>query len=174
MENDLNDLIYQLADHNMTFSEPQIKNISKQLFQGLAYCHALKILHLDLKPSNLLINGKGEIKIADFGLARIFDGEETFSKVSLWYRPPELLLGDKKYTESVDIWAAGCIFGELLLIQKFFAGKDEADQIRRIMEILGGITSENFPNCEKLPLYCKINFASFPKGNIHELIISNA
>jgi len=90
-----------------------VKSFMYQLLRGLAFCHMNNILHRDLKPQNLLINKNGELKLADFGLARAFGiPVRCFSAevVTLWYRPPDVLMGAKMYSTSIDIWSAGCIF----------------------------------------------------------------
>uniref|UniRef100_A0A671TW83 Cell division protein kinase 5 n=1 Tax=Sparus aurata TaxID=8175 RepID=A0A671TW83_SPAAU len=87
-----------------------------QLLKGLAFCHSRNVLHRDLKPQNLLINRNGELKLADFGLARAFGiPVRCYSAevVTLWYRPPDVLFGAKLYSTSIDMWSAGCIFAEL-------------------------------------------------------------
>ncbi|NXW58743.1 CDK5 kinase, partial [Eurystomus gularis] len=84
-----------------------------QLLKGLAFCHSRNVLHRDLKPQNLLINRNGELKLADFGLARAFGiPVRCYSAevVTLWYRPPDVLFGAKLYSTSIDMWSAGCIF----------------------------------------------------------------
>ena len=89
-----------------------------QIFDGVAYCHSKKIIHRDLKPQNLLIEKSGKVKIADFGLARSFSipiRAYTKEVLTLWYRAPELLLGNSEYSISVDIWSIGCIFAEMYL-----------------------------------------------------------
>lgn len=88
-----------------------------QLLNALHYCHTHRIVHRDLKPHNLLLNGEGHIKLADFGLARAFGlpiKALTHEVVTLWYRAPEILLGSKIYTMAVDLWSLGCIFAELV------------------------------------------------------------
>jgi len=88
-----------------------------QLLQGIAYCHSHRVLHRDLKPQNLLVNLNGLLKLADFGLARAFGipiRSYTHEVVTLWYKAPEVLLGTKFYTTSVDIWSIGCIFAEMV------------------------------------------------------------
>lgn len=90
----------------------------RQLFDGIAYCHKHRVLHRDLKPQNLLIDNEGHIKLADFGLARAFGlpvRTYTHEVVTLWYRAPEILLGSKSYSTSVDVWSLGCIFAEMVL-----------------------------------------------------------
>lgn len=88
-----------------------------QLLQGISYCHSHRVLHRDLKPQNLLVNLNGLLKLADFGLARAFGipiRSYTHEVVTLWYKAPEVLLGTKFYTTSVDIWSIGCIFAEMV------------------------------------------------------------
>ena len=88
-----------------------------QLLEGIAYCHAHRVLHRDLKPQNLLVDNCGHIKLADFGLARAFSlpvRTYTHEVVTLWYRAPEILLGAKSYSAAVDVWSLGCIFVEMV------------------------------------------------------------
>jgi serine/threonine protein kinase len=88
----------------------------RQLLEGILYCHSNRVIHRDLKPQNLLIDSKGNLKIADFGLARSFTvplPSLTHEVVTLWYRAPEILLGEKVYTPSIDIWSIGCIYGKI-------------------------------------------------------------
>lgn len=83
---------------------------------AVAYCHHHRVLHRDLKPPNLLINREGQLKLADFGLARAFGipvRSYTHEVVTLWYRAPDVLLGSRKYSTPVDIWSVGCIFAEM-------------------------------------------------------------
>ena len=107
MEHDLAGLI----DRNIHFSIPNIKYILYSLLKGLEYLHSNHILHRDIKSSNALINNKGDIKIADFGLAKMFNPKYLTNRVvTLWYRSPELLLGSNQYDASVDIWSIGYYF----------------------------------------------------------------
>ena len=114
MDHDLNGL---LESGRVVLSHQQIGLLMKQLLQGLQYCHMIDIMHRDIKGSNLLLNNKGQIKIADFGLARRYDSKEmrqyTNQVITMWYRPPELLLGNEVYGPEVDIWSIGCILGEV-------------------------------------------------------------
>lgn len=101
----------------------------QQLLSGLDHCHSHGILHRDIKGSNLLIDNNGILKIADFGLASFYDprhsGPLTSRVVTLWYRPPELLLGASKYGVAVDLWSTGCILGELYSGKPILPGKTE-------------------------------------------------
>jgi len=89
----------------------------KQLIEGVEYLHNKKILHRDIKPANVLLNDKGEIKLADFGLGRKYRDERsmTFKVVTLWYRAPELIIQYKKYDYKIDIWSLGCVFAEFFI-----------------------------------------------------------
>ncbi len=119
-------MVFEYMDHDLTgilahpglrFEPQHIKCLLKQMFQGLAYLHDNGVLHRDMKGSNLLLNSKGQLKLADFGLARRLNqggGLNPTSKldytnrvITLWYRSPELLLGATRYNSSVDMWSAG-------------------------------------------------------------------
>ncbi|XAO22536.1 hypothetical protein I312_101308 [Cryptococcus bacillisporus CA1280] len=157
IEHDLKTL---LADMPHPFLQSEVKTIMLQLLSAVAHCHANWILHRDLKTSNLLMNNRGQIKVADFGLARKFGdplGEMTQLVVTLWYRSPELLLGGKEYTTAVDIWSIGCIFAELMQGEPLFPGRGEIDQINRIFQLLGRPNDESWPGYSSLPLVQKIN-----------------
>lgn len=100
-----------------------------QLISGLEHCHNRHVLHRDIKGSNLLIDDGGVLKIADFGLASTFDPNNkqpmTSRVVTLWYRPPELLLGATEYGVGVDLWSAGCILAELFAGKPIMTGRTE-------------------------------------------------
>lgn len=138
-----------------------VKSFMFQLLRGLAFCHSHNVLHRDLKPQNLLINKNGELKLADFGLARAFGiPVRCYSAevVTLWYRPPDVLFGAKLYTTSIDMWSAGCIFAEMANAGRpLFPGNDVNDQLRRIFKLLGTPTEETWPGISKLP-----EFQPFP------------
>ncbi|TQD69304.1 hypothetical protein C1H46_045163 [Malus baccata] len=119
METDLEAVI---RDRNIFLSPADIKSYLQMTLKGLAVCHKKWVLHRDMKPNNLLIGPNGQLKLADFGLARIFgspDRRFTHQVFARWYRAPELLFGTKQYGPGVDVWAAACIFAELLLRRPF-------------------------------------------------------
>ncbi|XP_035706709.1 cyclin-dependent-like kinase 5 isoform X1 [Folsomia candida] len=143
-----------------------VKSFMFQLLRGLAFCHGHNVLHRDLKPQNLLINKptmmqhkivNGELKLADFGLARAFGiPVKCYSAevVTLWYRPPDVLFGAKLYNTSIDMWSAGCIFAELANSGRpLFPGSDVEDQLKRIFKLLGTPTEDTWPGHNQLPDY---------------------
>uniref|UniRef100_A0A8D0D1N7 mitogen-activated protein kinase n=1 Tax=Sander lucioperca TaxID=283035 RepID=A0A8D0D1N7_SANLU len=118
-------------------SEDRVQFLVYQMMRGLKYIHSAGIIHRDLKPGNLAINPDCELKILDFGLARQADVEMTGYVVTRWYRAPEVILNWMHYTQTVDIWSAGCIMAEMLLGKPLFKGSDHLDQLREIMKITG-------------------------------------
>lgn len=162
MDHDLSGLLENPKVH---FSEPQIKCYMLQLLEGLRYLHASKILHRDMKAANLLINNRGILQIADFGLARPYDdpiprpgnggGEAkrdyTTLVVTRWYRPPELLLQLRRYTTAIDIWGVGCVFGEMFRGKPILAGTSDLNQAQLIFDLVGSPTEENMPGWSTLP-----------------------
>ncbi|XP_022137493.1 probable serine/threonine-protein kinase At1g54610 [Momordica charantia] len=151
MEHDLAGLS---AGQGVKFTEPQVKCYMKQLLSGLEHCHNRGVLHRDIKGSNLLIDNEGILKIADFGLATFFDPEQkqhmTSRVVTLWYRPPELLLGATVYGIGVDLWSAGCILAELLAGRPIMPGRTEVEQLHKIFKLCGS-PSEDYWKKYRLP-----------------------
>ncbi|XWS51473.1 hypothetical protein CRYUN_Cryun12cG0179300 [Craigia yunnanensis] len=151
MEHDLAGLA---ACQGIKFTEPQVKCYMKQLLSGLEHCHKQGVLHRDIKGSNLLIDNEGILKIADFGLATFYDPEQkkplTSRVVTLWYRPPELLLGATYYGVGVDLWSAGCILTELLSGKPIMPGRTEVEQLHKIFKLCGS-PSEEYWKKSKLP-----------------------
>ncbi|XP_038070476.1 cyclin-dependent kinase 10-like isoform X2 [Patiria miniata] len=134
------DLASLLDNMPAPFTEAQVKCIALQMMNGLQFLHDNFIIHRDLKVSNLLLTDKGCLKIADFGLARTFGipfRPMTPRVVTLWYRAPEVLLGSSVQTTAIDMWAAGCILGELLANQPLLPGTSEIQQIQLIIDLLG-------------------------------------
>ncbi|XP_041348896.1 mitogen-activated protein kinase 1-like isoform X2 [Gigantopelta aegis] len=120
-----------------------------QILRGLKYIHSANVLHRDLKPSNLLLNTTCDLKICDFGLARVADPDHdhtgflTEYVATRWYRAPEIMLNSKGYTKSIDVWSVGCILAEMLANRPLFPGKHYLDQLNRILDLLGSPCSED-------------------------------
>ncbi|KAF8114325.1 hypothetical protein N665_0039s0089 [Sinapis alba] len=152
MEHDLTGL---LSSPDINFTTPQIKCYMKQLLSGLDHCHARGVMHRDIKGSNLLVNNEGVLKVADFGLANFCNASGnkqplTSRVVTLWYRPPELLLGATEYGASVDLWSVGCVFAELLLKKPVLQGRTEVEQLHKIFKLCGS-PPEDYWKKSKLP-----------------------
>ncbi|KAE9618998.1 putative protein-serine/threonine kinase CMGC-CDK-CRK7-CDK9 family [Lupinus albus] len=173
----VHDLAGLSASPEIKFSEPQVKCYMHQLLSGLEHCHKRHVLHRDIKGSNLLINEEGILKVADFGLASLFDPDRrhpmTNRVVTLWYRPPELLLGATEYGVGVDLWSAGCILGELLAGKPIMPGRTEVEQLHKIYKLCGSPSDEywkksKLPNAtlfkprEPYKRYIKETFKRFP------------
>ncbi|XP_062197334.1 probable serine/threonine-protein kinase At1g54610 [Phragmites australis] len=154
-------LIFEYMEHDLVglagtpglkFTEPQVKCLLQQLLSGLDHCHSNGVLHRDMKSSNILIDSSGVLKIADFGLATTYDPDNqqplTSRVATLWYRPPELLLGATKYGPSVDMWSTGCILAELLAGKPILPGRTEVEQIHRIFKLCGSPCGEYWKKLE--------------------------
>jgi len=125
-----------------------IRHFMKQILQGIAYCHKVGVCHRDLKPENILLTEEQIVKICDFGSAKVLstDGLNTPYIVSRYYRAPELIMGCSDYKNSIDIWAIGCIFAELLTLRPLFPGKTEGSQLLEQIAILGLPKKEDLEN----------------------------
>lgn len=136
--------------------QTDLKPILKQLLCGLQYCHANNVVHRDLKPQNILVTGAMEVKLADFGLARV-DGlpvkKYTHEAVTLWYRPPDVILGSTNYGFAVDMWSVGCIFAEMAMGKPLFNGHTDSEQLHKYFKLLGSPTRESWPSMSSYPNY---------------------
>jgi len=176
MEHDLTGVLNQAQ---FLFTEAHLKSLSHQMLAGLSYLHRKSILHRDLKGSNILLNSRGILKLADFGLARFYNkkkrNDHTNRVITLWYRSPELLMGETVYGASVDMWSAGfvliayfagivessadyslrysCIMLELFIRKPVFQGNDEIHQLEVIFNTMGTPHAENWPGLGGLPWY---------------------
>lgn len=139
-----------------------------QLLKGIVHCHQRRIIHRDLKPQNLLVDPTTcKLKLADFGLARAFSvpiRTLTHEIETLWYRAPEVLLGQKEYALGVDMWAIGCIFAELIHQSPLFMGDSEIDQIFKIFKFHGTPGEKEWPGVTTLPDF-KPSFPRFKKSD---------
>lgn len=167
----------------------------QQLLNGLYYIHSNKvsdiilsyilvyilnqfefqILHRDMKPANVLITKNGVLKLADFGLARAFSHTKngqpnryTNRVVTLWYRPPELLLGDRNYGPPVDMWGAGCIMAEMWTRSPIMQGNTEQQQLILISQLCGSFTADVWPGVESLELFHKMELLAGQHRRVKE------
>lgn len=150
----LGDLEMLIRDTDrVRYGAADIKAWMGMLTRAVWFCHENFVLHRDIKPNNLLIAADGEVKLADFGLARSFADPHqnmTSNVITRWYRPPELLFGAKHYSGAVDVWSVGTVFAELVLRAPFLPGDNELDQIKMICEAIGTPTEDNWPGVTKL------------------------
>jgi mitogen-activated protein kinase 1/3 len=165
METDLHKLL-----KTQTISNEHVCYFLYQILRGLKYIHSANVLHRDLKPSNLLLNTNCDLKICDFGLARIADPDHdhtgflTEYVATRWYRAPEIMLNSKGYNKSIDVWSVGCILAEMLNNKPLFPGKHYLDQLNHILNIIGSPSDEDL-NCiqnDRARLYL-VNLARKPK-----------
>ncbi|XP_033762741.1 LOW QUALITY PROTEIN: cyclin-dependent kinase 12-like [Pecten maximus] len=160
-------LVFEYMDHDLmgllesgmcNFKEEHIASFMKQLLDGLKYCHNKNFLHRDIKCSNILLNNRGQIKLADWGLARLYHADDkdrlyTNKVITLWYRPPELLLGEERYGPAIDVWSIGCILGELFIRKPIFQAQTEQNQLELISKTCGSPCPAVWPEVIKLPLF---------------------
>ncbi|XP_023723129.1 cyclin-dependent kinase 9 [Cryptotermes secundus] len=149
------DLAGLLSNVNVKFSLGEIKKVMQQLLNGLYYIHSNKILHRDMKAANVLITKNGILKY-------------TNRVVTLWYRPPELLLGDRNYGPPVDLWGAGCIMAEMWTRSPIMQGNTEQQQLTFISQLCGSVTPEVWPGVESLELYNKMELPRGQKRKVKE------
>ncbi|KAJ2919284.1 hypothetical protein MD484_g1074, partial [Candolleomyces efflorescens] len=175
-EQDLKKYMDQNGDRGALPPET-VRSFMFQLLKGTAFCHENQVLHRDLKPQNLLINRKGELKLGDFGLARAFGVPvNTFSNevVTLWYRAPDVLLGSRTYSTSIDVWSCGCIFAEMISGVPLFRGRDNQDQLLHIMRIIGTPSPAQFAKiCKETSIQPEIQpkqFPNYPRMPFHQVL----
>ena len=148
---ELSQLIYK-----MKLEPSHIKNLFYQFILGLSHLHKNGILHRDLKPQNLLVNNKGILKIADFGLARFISSPGRIMSINVisdWYRPPEIFFGANLYSFSIDVWSAGCILGEMVLRKPLFNDDSQIGILTKIFSLLGVPDSSSWADAEQLDHY---------------------
>ncbi|XP_005186989.1 cyclin-dependent kinase 20 [Musca domestica] len=153
----------KLKNEVSPLSRQQVRKFSLMMLKGIEYLHKLDIIHRDIKPANLLISENEILKIADFGLARLYfpedEGRLYSPQVSTrWYRAPEILWGSQKYGPPVDMWASGCVIAEMLRGVPLFAGTTDIEQLALVIRTLGTPRLTEWPELTSLPDYNKIRF----------------
>lgn len=152
-------MVFEYLSHDLTgllnhptfkLDHAQKKDLAKQLFEGLDYLHRRGVLHRDIKAANILVSNKGQLKLADFGLARFYAKrgklDYTNRVITIWYRSPELLLGETQYGPAVDIWSAACVLVEIFTKHAIFPGDGgEINQLDKIYNVLGTPTVADWP-----------------------------
>ncbi|CAF3877203.1 unnamed protein product [Rotaria sp. Silwood2] len=175
-------LVFEYCDHDLfglldsgliQLDLEHIASFMYQIMSGLAYCHNRNFLHRDIKCSNILLNNNGKIKLADFGLARLYNADDkdrpyTNKVITLWYRPPELLLGEERYGPAIDIWSCGCILGELFQRRPLFQAQREDDQLEMISRLCGSPTPAVWPDVIHLPFFATLKQRKTYKRRLRE------
>jgi serine/threonine protein kinase len=135
--------LHQIITSPQPLTDDHCQYFLYQILRALKYIHSAHVLHRDLNPSNLLLNGNCDLKVCDFGLARVAHPEENHAGfmteyvATRWYRAPEIMLSWKEYTKAIDVWSVGCIFAELLGRRPLFPGKDYIHQLNLITDVIG-------------------------------------
>ena len=160
-------MVFEYLSHDLTglINHPTFslttahkKHLGKQMFEGLDFLHRRGVLHRDIKAANILISNTGQLKFADFGLARFYTKSRqldyTNRVITIWYRPPELLLGETQYGPAVDIWSAACVFVEMFTRKAVFPGEGgEISQLDVTYNLLGTPTRADWPNIVEMPWF---------------------
>lgn len=160
-------MVFEYLSHDLTglINHPSFKltpahkkDLARQMFDGLSYLHRRGVLHRDIKAANILISNTGRLKYADFGLARFYNKSRTLDYtnrvITIWYRPPELLLGETRYGAAVDVWSAACVFVEMFTKKAVFPGEGgELSQLDKVYNILGTPTRGEWPGIVDLPWF---------------------
>lgn len=154
-EKDLQQAIKDTRQYPNVLRQAELKGIMKQILEGVAYMHKHWFLHRDLKTSNILVHSTGRVALCDLGLARRYQQPAqplTLLVVTLWYRAPELLMGETKYGPPIDVWSLGCILAELILAgEPLMQGQGELDQLDKIFSMVGLPTEKSWPEYDQLP-----------------------
>jgi CTD kinase subunit alpha len=160
-------MVFEYLSHDLTglLNHPSYevdlavkKNLTQQLFEGLDYLHTRGVIHRDIKAANILVSNEGVLKLADFGLARFYAKRHqldyTNRVITIWYRSPELLLGDTRYGPAVDIWSAACVMYEVFHKRALFPGDgSEISQLEKIYNVLGTPNKTDWPNLVEMPWF---------------------
>ncbi|KAF9800067.1 hypothetical protein SFRURICE_016944 [Spodoptera frugiperda] len=170
---EVKNLMQTMRNNRLTFGPEHVKCILIQLLTAVQYLHDSSVFHRDLKTSNILLTEDGILKVADFGLAREYEGpHKQYSPdvATLWYCAPEVLLDSKTYGTPLDMWSVGCIFGELINLQPLLPGTSQFNQLKIMYEVLGTPSDSVWPGYSDLPLVNNIIFEEYPSGGLRKKI----
>ncbi|KAF9802956.1 hypothetical protein SFRURICE_011418 [Spodoptera frugiperda] len=170
---EVKNLMQTMRNNRLTFGPEHVKCIMIQLLTAVQYLHDSSVFHRDLKTSNILLTEDGILKVADFGLAREYEGpHKQYSPdvATLWYCAPEVLLDSKTYGTPLDMWSVGCIFGELITLQPLLPGTSQLNQLKIMYEVLGTPSDRGWPGYSALPLVSEIIFDEYPSGGLRKKI----
>ncbi|GAB5356243.1 hypothetical protein AAMO2058_000274100 [Amorphochlora amoebiformis] len=159
METDLENVIKDTK--NFVLQRGDVKSYMKMLLEAIKHCHDRWILHRDVKPGNCLIAHDGSMHLTDFGLAKAYGSPErkmTPGACTIWYRAPEMLFNADSYGSAIDMWAVGCVFGELMTRRPVFPGEGELNQLSKIFGKLGTPTEEEWSERKNLPQSMMYNY----------------
>ncbi|RGP69277.1 cmgc cdk crk7 kinase [Fusarium sporotrichioides] len=174
-------MVFEYLSHDLTgllnhptfkLEAAQKKDLAKQMFEGLDYLHTRGVLHRDIKAANILVSNEGVLKIADFGLARFYAKRHqldyTNRVITIWYRSPELLLGETKYTAAVDVWSAACVMVEIFDRNAIFPGDGtELNQLEKVYNVMGTPSLKDWPGLVEMPWF-ELMRPTVKKKNIFE------
>ncbi|KAJ5832006.1 hypothetical protein N7474_000317 [Penicillium riverlandense] len=175
-------MVFEYLSHDLTglINHPTFsltlahkKDLAKQMFEGLNYLHHRGVLHRDIKAANILISNRGLLKYADFGLARFFSKtrqlDYTNRVITIWYRPPELLLGETRYGPAVDVWSAACVCMEMFTKKAVFPGEgSELSQMDKLYNMLGTPTRAEWQDVVEMPWFQLMRPTERKKRNFEE------
>ena len=185
-EHDLLQILHYHTVHQKSIPEYTIKSFIWQILNGISFMHKNWVMHRDLKPANIMVTKDGCVKIGDLGLARLYQApivplyNSDKVIVTIWYRAPELLLNSRHYTKEIDVWAIGCILGELWMLKPIFKGEEaklnegkskgqppfQKDQVAKIIDILGYPDIKRWPGAEYMPSYKELSEYDRTKKNV--------
>lgn len=166
--------LHQIISSGQGLTDEHCKYFAYQILRALKHIHSANVLHRDLKPSNILLNGNCDLKICDFGLARVAPerkGNLTAYVATRWYRAPEIVLSWREYTNAVDMWSVGCILGELIQKKPLFPGRDYLQQLHLVTDVIGTPSESDIASIksEKAKEYVIKFLMNKPRKSMEEL-----
>lgn len=177
MEMDLQTAMEKGTRASTPFAQSEVKSMMHQILSAIAHVHQRWFIHRDVKTSNMLVHKTGRIALCDFGLARKYQmppKKMTQMVVTLWYRSPEILLGETKYGPALDMWSIGCVFGELLIKDALLKGAGELDQIQKIFKLLGTPTESDWPEFASLPSAGTLKWKNKNQSDLRQKFLVNS